>query len=289
MSDRPIALIGIGCRLPGARNAEELWTLLRDGRDAIGEIPPERWDADAFFDADPDRAGTMSSRWGGFIDGAGKFDAAFFNISAREAEEIDPQQRQLLEVAWHALEQAQLRAADLAGSRTGVFIGISTHDYAGDIRAPESITAHTGSGSAASIAANRLSFFLDLRGPSMAVDTACSSSLVAVHMACQSLRDGESELAIAGGVNMILRPDTSIALSRGRMLSPRGRCRTLDAGADGYVRGEGAAVVVLKPLASALAAGDAVLAVIRGSAVNQDGRSNGMTAPNQKAQEAVIR
>jgi acyl transferase domain-containing protein len=227
---------------------------------------------------------------GGFLEDVDGFDPDFFGITPKEAAHLDPQQRLLLEVAWEALEHAGQAADRLAGTRTGVFVGISTQDYsrlALDGRRPPD--AYTGTGNASSVAANRLSYLLDLRGPSLAVDTACSSSLVAVHLACQSLRRGECGLALAAGVNLMLAPDLTQIFSRAGMMSPSGRCHTFDAAADGYVRGEGCGVVVLKPLSKALQEGDRVWAVVRGSAVSQDGRTNGLTAPSGQAQRAVVR
>jgi acyl transferase domain-containing protein/acyl carrier protein len=289
-SDEPIAVVGIGCRFPGARNPDEFWRLLRDGADAVSEVPPSRWDADAFYDPKPATPGKMNTRWGGFVEGVEQFDPQFFGISPREAVRIDPQQRLLMEVAWEALEDAALAPHKLAGTQAGVFIGISGSDYARLLlRDLDGADVYDGTGNALSIAANRLSYLLDLRGPSVAVDTACSSSLVAVHMACQSLRAGESSLALAGGVNLTLLPDVTVNLAQARMMSADGRCKPFDASADGYVRGEGCGVVVLKRLSEAEADGDRVLAIIRGTAVNQDGRSNGLTAPNGPAQQAVIR
>ncbi|MDH7486314.1 MAG: beta-ketoacyl synthase N-terminal-like domain-containing protein [Anaerolineae bacterium] len=288
--ETPIAIIGIGCRFPGAAGPEAFWRLLREGVDAISETPPDRWDNDAFYDPDPLAPGKLITRWGGFLEGVDEFDAAFFGISPREAERMDPQQRLLLEVAWEALEDAGQPPDRLAGSLTGVFVGISSNDYARlQFAAPEFIDAYAGTGNAHSIAANRLSYFLDLQGPSVAVDTACSASLVAVHLACQSLRAGECDLALAGGVNVMLTPDITINFTKAGVMAPDGRCKTFDARADGYVRGEGAGMVVLKPLPQALADGDPIYAVILGGAVNHDGRSNGLMAPSPQAQEAVLR
>ncbi|MBV9229928.1 MAG: AMP-binding protein [Chloroflexi bacterium] len=285
-----IAIIGLSCRFPGAENPEEFWQMLRDGVDGITEVPEKRWDLQSFYDPDRATPGKMNTRWGGFLEQVDQFDPYFFGISPREAARMDPQQRLLLEVAWEALENAGQAPDRLAGSQTGVFIGISSSDYArllfNDL---SNIDAYSGTGNAHSIAANRLSYLLDLRGPSIALDTACSSSLVAVHLACQSLRNGECNLALAGGVNLILTPDLTITFSQARMMSANGRCKTFDEDADGYVRAEGCGLVILKPLAQALRDGDNILALIRGSAVNQDGRSNGLTAPNGPAQEAVIR
>jgi myxalamid-type polyketide synthase MxaD len=285
-----IAIIGIGCRFPGANDPGAFWNLLRNGVDAIREVPAERFNLHEFFDPDPAAPGKMVTRWGGFIEHADQFDAHFFGISPREAASMDPQQRLLLEVAWEALEDAGQVRDRLAGSSTGVFIGISNNDY-GRIQFsdPERIDAYAGTGNALSIAANRISYIFDFRGPSIAVDTACSSSLVAVHQACASLRSGESTLALAGGVNLILSPAITINFSKAGAMAPDGRCKAFDARANGYVRSEGAGVVVLKPLSKAIADGDPIYAIIRGSAVNQDGRSNGLMAPNPQAQEAVLR
>ena len=257
--------------------------------DAISEVPADRWDADAFYDPDPLAPGRMTTKWGGFVSDVAGFDADFFGITPREAEAMDPQQRMLLEVAWEALEHAGIPPDSLGGSRTGVMMGMSSWDYTiVNIERRAEIDAYLSTGNPHSAAVGRISYLLGLRGPAVAVDTACSSSLVAVHLACQSLRLRESDLALAGGVQLSLSPFTGIALSKWSALSPRGRCKTFDAGADGFVRGEGCGVVVLKRLADALRDGDRVLAVVRGSAINQDGRSNGMTAPNAAAQRDVI-
>ncbi|MBI2893618.1 MAG: SDR family NAD(P)-dependent oxidoreductase [Deltaproteobacteria bacterium] len=286
----PIAVVGLSCRFPGAADPEAFWTLLHDGVDAITEVPQDRWDAAAFHDPDPSAPGKMTTRWGGFVDGIDAFDPLFFGISPREAARMDPQQRLLCEVAWEALENAGIAADRLRGSPAGVFVGISSSDYAMLAEgAIEAVDAYSGTGNAHSIAANRLSYLLDLHGPSMAVDTACSSSLVAIHLACQSLRGRECDLALAGGVNLIIAPHITIAFSKAQMMSADGRCKTFDAAADGYVRGEGCGLVVLRRLRDAQAAGDRILAVVRGSACNQDGLSNGLTAPSGKAQQAVIR
>jgi len=286
----PIAIVGLGCRFPGADGPAAFWRLLTAGEDAVAEVPPDRWDNDAFYDPTPGTPGKMYTRKGGFLDRVDLFDAGFFGISPREAARMDPQQRLVMEVAWEALEDATIAPDTLGGSPTGVFVGISANDYARlQSSDPYRIDAYAGTGNAHSLTANRLSYFLDLRGPSIAVDTACSSSLVAVHQAVQSLRSGECALALAGGVNVILSPETQMIFSHARMMSPDGRCKTFDANADGYVRGEGCGVVVLKRLSAAQADGDRIYAVIRGSAVNHDGRSNGLTAPNGLAQQAVIR
>ncbi|MBZ4192825.1 MAG: SDR family NAD(P)-dependent oxidoreductase [Candidatus Contendobacter sp.] len=289
----PIAVIGMGCRFPGgADSADAFWQLLESGADAITETPPERWDVDAWYDPDPDAPGKMNTRWGGFLRDVDRFDAEFFGISPREAIAMDPQQRLVLEVAWEALEHAGLPPLVLSGSRTGVFLGICTSDYArlGDAASDcGALDTYSATGGASGVAAGRLSYTLGLQGPSLVVDTACSSALVATHLAVQSLRLGECRLALAGGVNLVLLPDGTVSLSRLRMMAPDGRCKAFDAAANGFVRGEGCGIVVLKRLTDALADSDRVLAVIRGSAVNQDGRSAGLTAPNGLAQEAVVR
>jgi acyl transferase domain-containing protein len=286
----PIAIIGIGCRFPGAHGAEAFWQLLRTGVDAITEVPAERFDLHAFYDPDPAAPGKINTRWGGFLDQVDRFDPHFFGISPREALRMDPQQRLLLEVTWEALRRCWTGAGASNRHHTGVFIGISTNDYSriqfSDLSC---IDAYAGTGNAMSIAANRISYLFDFRGPSIAIDTACSSSLVAVHLACSSLWNGESTLALAGGVNLILSPAITINFTKAGAMAPDGRCKAFDARANGYVRSEGAGLVVLKPLSRALADGDPIYAVIRGSAVNQDGRSNGLMAPNPLAQEAVLR
>jgi len=285
----PVAVIGIGCRLPGGvQGPRQFWTLLRDGVDAIQEVPASRWNVEDFLDDDPTAPGKTNTRWGGFVDDADRFDAGFFGISPREAERMDPQQRVLAEIAWDAVEDAGLTAEDLAGSDTGVFVGIATNDYVLLHEGVDHIDAHYGTGNAGSIAANRLSYLFDLHGPSIAMDTACSSSLVAVHQACASLASGDCSLALAGGVNLILSPALAINFTKAGAMAPDGRCKPFDASADGYVRAEGAGVVVLKPLSRALADGDRVYGVVLGSAVNQDGRTNGLMAPNPAAQERVL-
>ena len=290
--NEPIAVIGLACRFPGdADTPEAFWGLLADGRDAIREVPADRWDAAALYDPDPEAPGKIATRCGGFLSRIDGFDPNLFGISPREALSMDPQQRLVLEVAWEALENAGLAPDALGGSATGVFVGICNNDYYQRLAelGPATIDAYRASGNAGSVASGRISYVLGLQGPSVSVDTACSSSLVAVHLACQSLRLGESRVALAGGVNVICPPETTIALSRAHMLAPDGRCKAFDASADGFVRGEGCGMVVLKRLSDALADGDRILAVIRGSAANQDGRSSGLTAPNGPSQEAVIR
>ncbi|HXA48675.1 MAG TPA: beta-ketoacyl synthase N-terminal-like domain-containing protein, partial [Candidatus Acidoferrum sp.] len=288
----PIAIVGLGCRLPGgATDPAAFWNLLSEGHDGVCEVPRDRWDAEALYDPDPDAPGFMSSRQGCFLENVDQFDPHFFGIAPREALAIDPQQRLLLEVAWEALEDAGQSPVKLAGTRAGVFIGVCTDEYSdlakdGDL---SRIDTYYVTGNARNLVAGRLSYFLGLQGPSIALDTACSSSLVGVHLACQQLRLGECNLAIAGGVNLMLSPEGTIGLSRARMMAPDGKCKTFDAAADGYGRGEGCGVVILKRLSDAVAAGDRVLAVVLGSAVNHDGRSSGLTVPNGLAQEALIR
>jgi microcystin synthetase protein McyG len=292
-SSPQVAIIGVGCRFPGgATSPEAYWDRLMRRVDAVREVPPDRWDADFYFPRDAQAPGSINSRRGGFLDEIDRFDRGFFGLSPREAVHMDPQQRLLLEIAWESLEDSGQMTGGLAGSATGVFIGAQSHSsdyYLMQAHDRNQIDTYTATGTAHSILANRISFLLDLRGPSLAVDTACSSSLVAVHMACQSLKTGDCDLALAGGVNLMLTPDFSICLSKLEMLAPDGRCKTFDHKADGFVRGEGAGIVVLKRLVDAVRDGDPVLAVIRGSAVNQDGASNGLTAPNGPAQEAVVR
>lgn len=293
IDDRAIAVVGMGCRFPGgAASPAAFWEMLEAGWDAVGEIPAERWDVDAHYDANPDAPGRMYVRHGAFLESVDKFDPEFFGLSPREAMAMDPQHRLLLEVAWEALEHGGIAPASLAGTETGVFVGLSFDDYARLSPGPENrppVDAYSALGGARSLAAARLSYHLGLHGPALVVDTLCSSSLLAVHLAMQSLRAGECRVALAGGANLMLSPETTIASCKLRALARDGRCKTFDAAADGYGRGEGVGVVVLKRLRDALTAGDPVLAVLRGSAVNHDGRSNGITAPNARAQEALLR
>ncbi len=290
--DEPIAIVGMACRFPGGVDSPEaFWRLLRDGVDAISEVPGDRWDMSAWYDPDPEASGKMYVRAGGFLSGVDQFDPRFFGISPREAESMDPQQRLMLEVAWEALERAGQSPEGLRNTKTGVFVGISHSDYARLLLegGPAAVDAWFASGTELNVTPGRLAYTLGLQGPALAVDTACSSSLVALHLACQSLRRGESTLALAGGVNLMLSPEPMVAGCRARMLAPDGRCKTFDASANGYARAEGAGVLVLERLSDALAKGRPVLAVIRGSAVNQDGPSSGLTVPNGLAQQAVIR
>lgn len=287
----PIAIIGMACRFPGADTPEAYWQLLRDGVDAITEIPPTRWDVDEYYDPDPDTPGGIATRWGGFIDDIDRFEPQLFGISPREAQSLDPQQRLLLEVTWEALERAGIAPDSLSGSATGAFVGICNGDY-GHMLMEGSGTdfdMYLATGTAYSVASGRLSYVLGLNGPAVSVDSACSSSMLSVHLAVQSLRDRACRMALAGGANAILSPKTTMVLSRAKMMAPDGRCKPFDAAADGFVRGEGCGMVVLKRLSDAVADRDRILAVIRGSAVNQDGRSNGLTAPNGPSQVSVIR
>jgi acyl transferase domain-containing protein/NADPH:quinone reductase-like Zn-dependent oxidoreductase/acyl carrier protein len=285
------AIVGYAARFPGAADADEFWQVLREGRDAISEVPPDRWDADEFFDPDPDAPGKVVTRRAGFVDDVTGFDAPFFGMSAREVRLMDPQQRLLLETAWQAVEHSGTAPTALANTNTGVFIGLSTHDYLGmasDELTYAEIEAYMAIGTSSAAAAGRISYRLGLQGPAVAVDTACSSSLVAIHQACQALRLGECDLALAGGANVLLTPATMITFSHAHMLAPDGRCKTFDAAADGYVRGEGCGVIVVKRLKDAIRDGDRIRAVIRGSAINQDGASGGLTVPNGIAQQRVI-
>lgn len=293
LSENSVAIVGISCRFPhGANNTDKYWALLRDGVDAITEVPKTRWDVDYFQESDRAAPWKAATRFGGFLDQVDQFDAQFFRIAPVEANNIDPQQRILLETTWEALENAGLNPHALKGTETGVFVGIHSHDYEilqlkqsdADDCSPYFATSNS-----ASVAAGRLSYFFDFQGPAISIDTACSSSLVALHLACQSLLRGECDFAIAAGVNLLLSPELSVTYSKLGMLSQDGRCKTFDASANGYVRSEGCGVVVLKRLQSALSNNDNVLAVVRGTAVNQDGSSNGLTAPNGFSQEAVIR
>ena len=288
----PIAIIGLGCRFPGnANDSSSFWRLLHEGIDGVTEVPPGRWDVDAYYDPNPDTPGKTYTKQGGFIEQVDQFDPLFFGISPREAVSLDPQQRLLLEVTWEALENAGQTPTKLRNSQTGVYVGICTDDYSQrfmNLANPSMLNAHVGTGSARSMAVGRISHFLGLQGPNIQLDTACSSSLLTVHLACQSLRSKESNLALAGGVNLILWPLSTIGRCQLKALAPDGRCKTFDVSADGYGQGEGCGMVVLKRLSDAIADGDNVLAVIRGSAVNHDGPSSGLTVPNKMAQKEVI-
>ncbi len=289
-TDEPIAIVGMSCRMPGGvTSPEELWEMLKAGRDAIDEVPPSRWDVDRWYDPDPEAPGKMVTRWGGFLPDIESFEPSFFGMSAREGRTFDPQGRLLLETCWEALEGAGISLDALLGSETGVFMGLMSTEYlqrlVGDV---SEFDAYTLLGASHNAVVGRISYWLGLTGPNMPVDTACSSSLVATHLACQALSRGECNLALAGGANVLLAPEGSVYMSGLQALSPTGRCRAFAAEADGFVRSEGAGVVVLERLSDAIRNGHPVLALIRGSAVNQDGRSNGPTAPNGPSQRAVI-
>ncbi|MDQ3790550.1 MAG: polyketide synthase, partial [Actinomycetota bacterium] len=286
----PIAIVGMGCRLPGDVNSPEaFWNSLVAGFDAIGEVPPERW---AHYETGGENAAALRkvSRLGGFVSNVDDFDAAFFGVSPREATLMDPQQRMALEVAWEALEHAGIVPGDLAGSNAGVYIGVNSDDHGRKLLEDlPRIEAWTGIGSSMCAVANRVSYALDLHGPSMVVDTACSSSLVALHLACQSLRAGETPVAIAGGVMLMVAPGLTMVMDTAGALAPDGRSKSFDASANGYGRGEGCGMVVLKRLSDARRDGDRVLALIRGSAVSQDGKTNGIMAPSGDAQTDMLR
>jgi acyl transferase domain-containing protein/acyl carrier protein len=289
----PIAIVGIACRFPGnANDPDSFWRLLCDGTDAIREIPPDRWNISSYYDETPGAPGRTNSRWGGFIDGIDRFDAGFFGISPREAALMDPQQRVLMEVAAEAIEDAGLPADRISGTESGVFVGISSYDYAAIQQTAGEVTTidtHSNTGAAFSIVANRISYFFDLRGTSVALDTACSSALVAVHFACQSIWRGEATLALACGVNVLIKPEPFLGFSRLSMLSADGRCKAFDKSGDGFVRGEGAGVVVLKPLSEAKRDGDRIYAAILATASNQDGRTSSMVVPSVEAQAELLR
>lgn len=289
----PIAVVGMACRFPGGSHSlATFWQLLVNGRDGLEEVPADRWSAETYVSRDSNHLGRMITGRGGFVGNIHGFDAAFFGITPREASRMDPQQRLFMETAWDALEDAGIAPSALAGTQTGVFVGVSGHDFGILQLNPQNryeIGAHTMTGVTSCIIPNRISYLLDLHGPSMAIDTACSSSLLATHLAVRSLREGESALAIVGGVNLLLNPQTTVGFSQGGFLSPDGSCKSFDSRANGYVRSEGAGCVILKPLSRALAGGDNIYAVIRGTSTNQDGRTNGMPVPSQDAQEALLR
>jgi acyl transferase domain-containing protein/NADPH:quinone reductase-like Zn-dependent oxidoreductase/acyl carrier protein len=286
----PIAIVGIGCRFPGqANSAQAFWELLVTGTNAVRGVSPQRWDIRRYYHPDPAQPGKLYTLKGGFLERIDQFDSAFFGIPPVEATRMDPQQRLLLEVSWEALEDAGLVPGQLAGSQTGVFIGICSDDYIRIQDDPTSINAYTNAGSAISIVANRISYQFDFHGPSFAIDTACSSSLVAVHLACESLWRSECSLALAGGANILLDPVVSVGFCKAHMLSPRGQCHSFSADADGYVRGEGVGIVVLKPLSQALADKDPIYALILATGINQDGRTQGMFQPSGIAQETLLR
>ena len=285
--------MSLDCRFPGGANNPELfWLNLQSGEDGIDFIPQDRWDWQAYYGKDEAIKGKMYVNQGGFIGDVSQFDASYFQLSPKEVQLLDPQHRLLLEVSHGALERGGLDSSELKGSRTGVFVGLCSHDYMKLIADSSSLdhqTIYSPTGNAHSTASGRLSYYFGFEGPNMVVDTACSSSLVSVHLACQSLRLNECDMALAAGVNVMLSPETTVSFCQGQMLSPDGRCKTFDAKADGYVRSEGCGVVVLKRLSDAKQSGDKILAVIKGSAVNQDGASSGLTVPNGPSQQRVIK
>ncbi len=289
----PVAIIGMGLRFPGCgSDPEQFWRMIVEGRDAVKPVPQDRWDRDAFYSPDAATPGKINTRYGAFLDDVKRFDAAFFDITPREAIRMDPQQRIFLETAWHALENAGLQKTRIAGTDAGIFLGV--HSHSADYHAMQfgdtaTLDAYSAPGTAHDMIAGRLAYWLDLHGPAMVVNTACSSSLAAVHLACRSLRAGDCSVAFAGGVNLLLEPGVTVAAAQLQLLSCDGRCKSFDAAADGMGRGEGCGVVILKTLSAALQDGDRVLAIIRGSAVNQDGKTNGLTAPNGLAQQRVLR
>ncbi|WP_222423968.1 beta-ketoacyl synthase N-terminal-like domain-containing protein, partial [Desulfamplus magnetovallimortis] len=289
----PVAVIGMSCRFPGgADSPEEYWNILENGINAISEMPKDRWDIDRFYDPDPGAPGKTCTKKGGFIKDLKGFDAGFFGISPRECESMDPHQRILLEVSWEALEHAGIIPEHLFGSNTGVFIGVSSVDNMVRLlgEAPLKETdAYYGTGCAMAPIAGRVSYNFGFTGPSFVVDTACSSSLLSLHLAAESLRRKECDLALGGGVHLLFHPGVFVAFSQARMLSPDGFCKTFDASANGYSRGEGCGVIVLKRLSDAIRDNDPVIALIRGSAVNQDGASGGLTVPSGPSQEQVIK
>ena len=287
----PIALVGLGCRFPGGIDSPTaFWDALEGAQTGVSEVPEDRWSIDRWYNEDPLAPGKMATRWGGFLKDVASFDAGFFQLSPREATQTDPQQRLMLEAAWEALEDAGVVPKELYGSAAGVFVGAMWQDYASASGAATGlIEQHSATGWNNSIIPARIAYGLGLRGPALTVNTACSSSLVAVHLACTSLRNAECDMALAGAVNLMLTPHTTVQMTKFGAINPEGQCRAFDADANGYVRGEGCAVVVLKRLRDALKVGDRIYAVIRGSSVNNDGPSNGLTAPSFEAQVAVLR
>lgn len=289
LKDEPVAIIGLSGVFPGSKNISDFWWNLRAGRDLISKVPENRWYRRQFLDNSTSQTNVINIKWGGFIEDADTFDSSFFNISPREANLMDPQERIFLQTVWRTIEDSGYKPSDLSGSSTGVFAGVSTSDY--DLRPAQSESqsdAYATTGNAASIVANRISCFFNFRGPSETINTACSSSLYAIHRGVEAIRNGTCPLVIAGGANLILDLSISIASSKAGMLSEDGRCKTFDESANGYVRGEGAGVILMKSLPKAEADGDHIYGIIRESAVNHCGRSNSLTAPNPTAQAQLI-
>jgi len=286
--DADVAIIGMSCRFPGADGPEAYWDNLMQGRVDISEVPPDRWDWRDYY-GDPREPNRIQSKWGGFLDNVDLFDGDFFRVSPTEARTMDPQQRLILQLAWSCIEDAGYLPADLAGTDTGVYVGVAGMDYRELLAMRQKVVeAHRSTGNYLSLVANRISYFLDLRGPSMPFDTACSSSLFAMHYAAQALRQGDIGMALVGGINILMCPITVVAFAKTGMLSPTGRCRTFDASADGYVRGEGGGVLLLKRLADARRDGDHIYGVVKGSALNHGGKAQTLTSPNPFAQAQVI-
>ena len=287
-----IAIVGMACRFPGGvKSPKEFKNFLLKGGDGISLVPQDRWNNDAYFDADKDKKNRMYVNQGGFLSDIEMFEPQFFGISPKEAPSIDPQHRWLLELTYEALENAGLKPSELRGSNTAVYMGQFMHDYEQlqvDAMGRELISSHSATGPSMTLTANRISYTFDFTGPSVALDTACSSSLVALDLACQAIVRGDSHVAIAGGVNILLRPEMTMSICKASMLSPDGRCKSFDASANGYVRSEGAGVVVVKKYSDALRDGDPILALIKGTGVNQDGQTNGITVPNGKAQKRLL-
>jgi acyl transferase domain-containing protein/acyl carrier protein len=289
--DDGIAIVGMGCRFPGSANSvQQYWENIKKGMDCITEVPENRWSKEEFYHYNSNVPGKSHSKWGGYIDNFDEFDAAFFGINGREAEQIDPQQRQLLEITWEALEDANMKPKDYVHSKTGVFIGGFVLDYKIlQFADTKEIDTHTAVGSMMTMLSNRISYIYDFTGPAMSIDTACSSALVAIHEACQSLKNRECNMAVSGGMELIYTPEYYIAESKGGFLSKDGRCKTFDARANGYVRGEGGGVLILKRLEDAVKDGNNIYAVIRGSLVNQDGKTVGITVPNGDQQKQLLK
>ncbi|MEM7012509.1 MAG: polyketide synthase, partial [Verrucomicrobiota bacterium] len=289
-SREPLAIIGIGCRFPGgAEDTESFWNMLAEGRSGIIEVPENRWDRERYYHPDTSIPRKMHTKWGAFVDNLDMFDAQFWGISPREALRMDPQQRWLLECAWEAMEDAGYQPSKLRGAAAGVYVGIASNDYAQvQMTSPDDVDVHTNSGSTLSIASNRIAYLLDFKGPALSVDTACSSALVAINVGCKDMWNGEIDYALVGGVNALLTPDTSIGFSKATMLSPSGQCFAFDDRANGYVRGEGAGMMMVRPLSKAIANGDRIYATVRAAVINQDGNTSSMTVPGQDTQAAML-